>query len=302
MTPFEYRAPRTLAEALAHLRQYGEDARPLAGGTALVLMMRQRLVRPACLVSLRGIPGLGRIEAADGSVEIGACVPHREVETSPILGSRLPVLAETYHHVATIRVRNIATVGGGLAHADPNQDPPATLLALGARVRVRGPEGERQVPLEEFFLDYYQTALRPGELVTGISIPVPGPRTGGAFLKFLPRTADDYATVTAAAAVTLDASGTRCAQVRIGLGCVGATPVRATAAEDLLRGQPLREETLRAAGEAAKAGLDPIGDQRGSAEYKREMAAVFLGRAVRAAWARARRAPATPSRAGGRAR
>jgi carbon-monoxide dehydrogenase medium subunit len=302
MIPFEYRAPRTLAEALAHLRAYGEDARPLAGGTALVLMMRQRLVRPACLVSLRGIPGLGRIEAADGSIEIGACVPHREVETSPIVRSRLPVLAETYHHVATIRVRNMATVGGGLAHADPNQDPPATLLALGARVRVRAPEGERQVPLEEFFLDYYQTALRPGELVTGISIPVPGPRTGGAFLKFLPRTADDYATVTAAATVTLDASGMRCAQVRIGLGCVGATPVRATAAEDLLRGQPLREETLRAAGEAAKAGLDPIGDQRGSAEYKRDMAAVFLGRAVRAAWARARRAPATPGRAGGRAR
>jgi carbon-monoxide dehydrogenase medium subunit len=302
MIPFEYRAPRTLDEALAHLRQYGEDARALAGGTALVLMMRQRLVRPACLVSLRGIAGLGRIAAANGTVEIGACVTHREAETNPIVRSRLPVLAETYHHVATIRVRNMATVGGGLAHADPNQDPPATLLALGARVSVRGPEGERQVPLEEFFLDYYQTALRTGELVTGVTVPVPVPRTGCAFLKFLPRTADDYATVTAAAAVTLDASGTRCAQVRIGLGCVGATPVRATAAEDVLRGQPLKDEVLRAAGEAAKAGLDPIGDGRGSAEYKREMAALFLGRAVRVAWARARRAPGTPRRAGRRAR
>jgi carbon-monoxide dehydrogenase medium subunit len=291
MMPFEYRAPRTLDDALAHLREYGEDARPLAGGTALVLMMRQRLLRPACLVSLRAIPGLARIEGANGSIEIGACVTHRELETSPIVRSRLPALAETYRHVATIRVRNMATVGGGLAHADPNQDPPATLLALGARVCVRAPGGERQVPLEEFFLDYYQTALRPGELVTGLTVPVPVPRTGCAFLKFLPRTADDYATVTAAAAVTLDASGTRCAQIRIGLGCVGATPVRATAAEDLLRGQPLKDEVLRAAGEAAKAGLDPIGDHRGSAEYKREMAAVFLGRAVRAAWGRARKAP-----------
>ena len=291
MIPFEYRAPRTLDEALAHLRRYGEDARPLAGGTALVLMMRQRLVRPACLVSLRDIAGLGRIASGNGTVKIGACVTHREVESNAMVRSRLPVLAETYHHVATIRVRNMATVGGGLAHADPNQDPPATLLALGARVSVRGPGGERHIPLDDFFTDYYQTSLAPGELLTGVTIPVPGPRTGCAFLKFLPRTADDYGTVTAAAAVTLDASGTRCAQARIGLGCVGATPVRATAAEDLLRGQPLTDEVLRAAGEAATAGLDPIGDVRGSAEYKREMAAVFLGRAVRAAWARARKAP-----------
>lgn len=302
MIPFEYRAPRTVEEALAHLRQYGEDARPLAGGTALVLMMRQRLVRPACLVSLRGIAALGRIVPANRSIEIGACVTHREAETSPIVRQRLPVLAETYRRVATIRVRNMATVGGGLAHADPNQDPPATLLALGARVRVRGPAGERQVPLEEFFQDYYQTALATGELVTGVTIPVPGPRTGCAFLKFLPRTADDYATVAAAAAVTLDASGRRCAAVRIGLGCVGATPLRATAAEDLLRGQTLNDEVLRAAGEAVVGRLDPVGDHRGSADYKRAMAAVFLGRAVRAAWARARRAPGGSRAARGRAR
>ncbi len=302
MIPFEYRAPRTLEEALSHLREFGEEARPLAGGTALVLMMRQRLVRPACLVSLRGIADLGRITSANGTVEIGACVTHREAETSPIVRQRLPVLAETYRHVATIRVRNMATVGGGLAHADPNQDPPATLLALGARVRVRGPRGEREIPLDDFFTDYYQTSLAPGELVTGVTIPVPGPRTGCAFLKFLPRTADDYATVTAAAAVTLEASGRRCAAVRIGLGCVGSTPVRATAAEALLRGQTLNDEVLRAAGEAVKGSLDPIGDHRGSAEYKREMAAVFLGRAVKAAWARARRTPGGPRASRGRAR
>jgi aerobic carbon-monoxide dehydrogenase medium subunit len=302
MIPFEYRAPRTLDEALSLLRTFGEDARPLAGGTALVLMMRQRLVRPACLVDLRGITALGRIASADGSVEIGACVTHREAETSPIVRVRLPALAETYHHVATIRIRNMATVGGGLAHADPNQDPPVTLLALGARVRAQGPQGERQIALEEFLLDYYQTSLAADELVTGVTVPVPGPRTGCAFLKFLPRTADDYATVCAAAVVTLDASGKRCAEARIGLGCVGVTPLRATAAEDLLRGRPLSDDLLRAAGEAAKAGLDPIGDHRGSSEYKRDMAAVFLGRAVRAAWARARRAAERSSASRVRAR
>jgi carbon-monoxide dehydrogenase medium subunit len=295
MIPFAYRAPHTLEEALDHLREFGEDARPLAGGTALVLMMRQRLVRPSCLVDLRGVKGLGRIQQANGNLEIGACVTHREAETNPLVRKMLPVLAETYHHVATIRIRNMATVGGGLAHADPNQDPPVTLLALGARVRARGPQGERLIPLDDFFTDYYQTALAPSELLTGVTVPLPGARTGCAFLKFLPRTADDYATVGAAACLTLDASGRRCADVRIGLGCQGATPLRATAAEDLLRGQALSDAALRAAGEAAKRGLDPIGDHRGSAEYKREMAAVFLGRAVRAAWERAR-AGAAPAR------
>jgi carbon-monoxide dehydrogenase medium subunit len=301
MIPFAYRAPATLEEALAHLREFGEEARPLAGGTALVLMMRQRLVRPACLVNLGGIAALRRIEAKDGHLDLGACVTHREVETNPIIGRRLPVLAETYRHVATIRIRNVATVGGGLAHADPNQDPPPTLLALGAQVRAGGPQGARRIPIEQFFTDYYQTALGPGELVTGVRVPVPGPRTGCAFLKFLPRTADDYATV-AAAAVSLDASGRRCADVRIGLGCVGSTPLRATAAEDLIRGQTLTDDLLRAAGEMAKRGLDPIGDHRGGADYKREMAAVFLVRAVREAWARARRGAPASRRAGGRGR
>lgn len=288
MIPFEYRTPRTLDQALAHLREFGEDARPLAGGTALVLMMRQRLIRPACLVNIRGVAGLDRIEHANGTVEIGACATHRDVETSALVRARLPVLADTYHHVGTIRIRNVATVGGGLAHADPNQDAPVTLLALGARVRVRGPQGERQVALDDFFTDYYQTSLAAGELVAGVSVPVLGPRTGAAFLKFLPRTADDYGTVTAAASVTLDAAGERCEAARIALGCVGTTPVRAAAAEGLLRGQRLTDDLLRAAGDAVKGGLDPISDHRGSAAYKREMAAVFLGRAVRAAWARAR--------------
>ena len=292
MIPFEYRAPRGLEEALANLREFGEDARPLAGCTALVLMMRQRLVRPACLVDLRRIRDLCRLQTVNGSLHLGACVTHRDVETNPQVRRKLPVLAETYHHVATIRIRNMATVGGGLAHADPNQDPPVTLLALGARVQARGPHGERQIPLDDFFTDHYQTSLAPGELLTGVTVPLPGPRTGCAFLKFLPRTADDYATVGAAACLTLDASGRRCADVRIGLGCVSATPVRAGAAEAVIRGQGLTEELLRAAGEAAKTGLDPIGDHRGSAEYKREMAAVYLGRAVKAAWERARAAGA----------
>ena len=207
MNAFDYRAPRTLEEALAILREHGDEARIIAGGTALVTMMRQRLVRPSCLVSLRDVQGLDRIQATNGAVRLGAMVTHRAAEISPLVRERLPVLAETFHRVATIRIRHMATLGGALAHADPNQDPPVTLMALGARVEILGAGGQRELPLGEFFRDYYETALAPGELVTGVIVPLLSPASGATFLKFLPRTADDYATVAVAATVTLEPDG-----------------------------------------------------------------------------------------------
>jgi carbon-monoxide dehydrogenase medium subunit len=155
MNGFDYRAPRTVDEALAILREYGEDARVIAGGTALVTMLRQRLVRPGCLVSLRDVQGLDRIEAANGALRLGALVTHRQSETSPLVRERIPVLAETFRRVATVRIRHMATLGGALAHADPNQDPPVTLRALGARVQVSGYGRRRELPIDEFFRDYY---------------------------------------------------------------------------------------------------------------------------------------------------
>ena len=292
MNAFDYRAPRSLDEALAVLGEYGEDARAIAGGTALVTMMRQRLVQPRCLVSLRDVQGLGRIEA-NGGLRLGALVTHREAEISPLVRERLPVLAETFRRVATVRIRHMATIGGALAHADPNQDPPVTLLALGATVEIRGARGSRELPLAEFFRDYYETALAAGELVTAVKVPPPPPASGSAFLKFLPRTADDYATVAAAAIVTLEQDGVRCREARIALGSVGVTPLRATSAEALLRGEPLGEALLKAAGEAAKTAVDPLSDHRGSAAYKREMTAVMVGRALEQAWGAARRSAQT---------
>ena len=293
MNAFDYRSPRSLDEALAVLGEYGEDARVVAGGTALVTMMRQRLVQPSCLVSLRDVQGLDRIETDNGALRLGALATHREAETSPLVRERIPVLAETFRRVATVRIRHMATVGGALAHADPNQDPPVTLLALGARVEIRGARGSRELPLAEFFRDYYETALEPGELVIAIKVAPPPPATGAAFLKFLPRTADDYATVAAAAIVTLDPDGIRCREARIALGSVGVTPLRARSAEALLAGEGLSESVLRAAGEAAKTAVDPLSDHRGSAAYKREMTAVMVGRALTQAWEAARRAAGT---------
>jgi carbon-monoxide dehydrogenase medium subunit len=288
MNAFDYRAPRRLDEALALLQEHGPDARVVAGGTALVTMMRQRLVRPACLVSLRDVEGLDRIEATNGAIRLGALVTHRAVEVSPLIRERLPVLAETFRRVGTVRIRHMATVGGALAHADPNQDPPVTLLALDATVEIRRASGRRELPLREFFRDYYETALEPGELVTAVTVPLLPAASGASFVKFLPRTADDYATVAAAATVTLEPDGQSCRQVRIALGSVGMTPLRARAAEAALVGQRLDEGVLRAAGAAAQTEVDPVSDHRGSAAYKREMVSVMVGRALTQAAAAAR--------------
>jgi carbon-monoxide dehydrogenase medium subunit len=280
MTPFEYRTPKSLKEVHANLKEFGSDAKLVAGGTALIIMMKQRLVRPSCLISLRSVRGLNGIELQNGGLRIGGLATHRQLETSPLIRRRLPVLAETYHHVATLRVRNMATVGGGLAHADPNQDPPPSLIALGATLKATSANGSRVIPMDEFFKDYYETVLNPDELITEVMVPKLPPNSGAAYIKFLPRTADDYATVSAAAVLTLDKSNKTVADVRIALGSVGVTPIRATAAEAVLRGQPLKAEAFAEAGEKAKEAVDPISDFRGSAGYKKDMAAVFVRRAL----------------------
>ncbi|MGH6689647.1 MAG: FAD binding domain-containing protein, partial [Gammaproteobacteria bacterium] len=177
-----------------------------------------------------------------------------------------------------------------LAHADPNQDPPVTLTALRARVEIRGAGGRRELPIDELFRDYYESTLEPGELVTAVTVPVLPARTGATYLKFLPRTADDYATVAVAATVTLEPDGERCREARIALGSVGVTPLRGRAAEALLSGERRGESLLRAAGQAAKGEVDPLTDHRGSAAYKREMTAVMVERALAQAWDAARRA------------
>jgi carbon-monoxide dehydrogenase medium subunit len=285
MIPFEYRTPKNLKEVHATLKEFGGDAKLLAGGTALVIMMKQRLVRPSCLVALRSVRGLNGIEVKDGGLSIGGLATHREVESSALLRRRLPMLAETFHHVATIRIRNMATVGGGLAHADPNMDPPPSLIALGATLKATSASGSRVIPLDEFFKDYYETVLNPDEIITELFVPKVAPNTGAAYIKFLPRTADDYATVSAAAVLTLDKTNKTIVDVRIALGSVGVTPIRATAAEAVLRGQPLKAEAFAEAGEKAKGAVDPVSDFRGSAAYKKDMAAVFVRRALEKALA-----------------
>ncbi|MBX5489726.1 MAG: xanthine dehydrogenase family protein subunit M [Chloroflexi bacterium] len=280
---FDFAEPRSLEEVHALLGEHGDDAKLMAGGTALMLFMRQKLVQPAVIVSLRHVPGLHTVEALDGGVRIGALVTHRRAELDPLVQQRFPALRDTLRHVATIRIRNMGTLGGNLAHADPAQDPPAMLIALGASVRLAGPNGVRTVPLDEFFTGYYETVLEPGEVLTHIDIPGPRGDFRQAWSKFLPRSVDDYATVAVGVGLTLAPDGQRVADVRIGIGSAGETPIRARAAEDVLRGQLLTDDVLRAAGEAAAAECDPLTDVRGSAEYKREMVKVWVRRTIRKA-------------------
>ncbi len=280
MKPFEYRAPTSLPEAIELLSEHGDGSKLIAGGTALVIMMKQELVQPTYLIDLGRVAGLAGIQEVEDGLVVGALTTHRELETSPIVARHLPSLAETFSRVATIRVRNMATIGGNLAHGDPNLDPPVSLLALGASVTLAGPDGERLLPLDDLFVDYYETALEPTEILTQVEIPFLPPRSTAVFVKFTPRTEDDYGTVNVAVRLTADASGERCEDVRIALGAVSSTCLRATDSESALRGQSLGEAAFREAAALARAQTDPIADLRGSAEYKQEMAEVFVRRAL----------------------
>ena len=275
----EYCEPETFEELWDVLDMYGEDGRILAGGTAVVLFMRQGLLSPGGLINLRHIGDLYGISRARDGLRIGPLSTHAELAESTEVRSEYADLALTFRKVATPRIRNVATLGGNLVHADPHLDPPVTLLALDASVIVRSRGEERELPLTELFVDYYETSLAPGEVVTGVRVPSRSPRSGLGFIKFLPRSQDDYAVVDVAAWVQLtDADVVE--DVRLAFGSVGPTVFRAAAAERLLKGERLTPEALHEAGESAASAAAPEDDVRGSAAYKRELIKVLLGRAV----------------------
>ncbi len=286
MARVEYHQPRSVQEALALLERYGEDAKVLAGGQSLLVMMREKLVRPRVLVALRGVAGLDAI-AVNGELRIGAMATHSAVESHPAVRQRWPLLAQAEAAVSTVQIRNRGTLGGNVAHGFPTADPPAALIALGAEARIVGVGGERTVPIEDFFVGFMQTALAPGELLAELRVPAQPPRSGGAYLKYAIRPLD-FSIVGAGARVTLAADGT-CAEARIGLNGAGPTPLRARRAEAVLRGARLDEAAVAEAAHLAAEESDPVPDLDGSAEYKRKMVEVFVRRALRQAQQAAQR-------------
>ena len=282
---FDYLAPRSLPEALDYLQEYGDEAKVLAGGQSLIPSMRFRLAEPAYLVDINRLPGLAGITERRDYLAIGALTREVDLERAPLVRQRYPLLADTAAVIADPLVRNLATVGGNLAHADPANDHPATMIALRASIVAAGPTGERVIPIDDFFLDLFTTALEPGELLTEIRIPTPRPRSGGAYVKF-ERKVGDYAVAAAAVHLVLAEDGT-VAEAGISLTNVTPRPVRMTGAEGTLVGNRPTEELIREAAERAAAATDPESDLRGNADYKRAMARTMTVRALRLAVERA---------------
>ena len=249
--------------------------------------MKLRLASPAHLVDINGIPGLAYIREADGFLRIGGLTRESELEDSDLIRSRYPLLHDTSRVIADPVVRNLATVGGNLAHGDPANDHPATMLALGAEIVAVGVKGERRLPIASFFTGPFATGLKPDEILVEIRVPVPPARSGGAYLK-LERKVGDFATAAVAVQVTLGAGGA-CDQVGIGLTNVGLTPIKATKAEAALRGKAPDEAAIKRAAELAAEASEPAADLRGSVEYKKDLVRVLTARALRAAVERARR-------------
>ncbi len=281
--------PRSIDDAVAALDRYGEDGRAVAGSTAVSLLLRSGLIQPRALISLGHLPGLRGIDRENGALRIGALVTHREVETSATVREALPVLAETFGTVANVRVRNAATVGGVLAEADYASDPPTALLALGASVEVRGPDGDRTIPIDAFFRGFYETALQPNELVHHMRVPILAPGIGAAYEKFVTRSSEDRPCVGVFAAVRLAEDGRTCTELRVAVGAAAETPQRFAGVEALAHGRPLAPDVVRAIGDAYAERIDTLSDLRGSAWYRTEMIRVWVQRAIAQALSRARR-------------
>jgi carbon-monoxide dehydrogenase medium subunit len=282
---FDYAAPKTLNEAVALLGQ-NPEAKILAGGHSLVPMMRYRLATPALLIDINRIEGLSYIREEDIWLKIGAMTRESEIDESELIRMKYRLLADTARMIADPVVRNLATIGGNIAHADPANDHPATLLAYGAQVLAVGPKADRAIPITDFFKGAFETALAHDEVVTEIRIPRHKAGSGGCYLK-VERKVGDYATAAVAAQVRLDAKGI-CEYVGLGLTNVGLTPIKAAAAEAALRGKPPTDDAIRAAAGLAAEAAQPTADLRGSEDYKRSLVKTLTVRALRQAVARAK--------------
>lgn len=284
--PFDLRRPTALGEVGELLSEHGDDASLYAGGTELLLLMKEGFVRPRVLIDLKRVADLGGVRAVDGGVEIGATTPHRAVERAEIVRARCPLVAGVARHVANVRVRSVGTVGGNLAFADPHSDLATLFLVFDARVALWSARGAREISLADFVLGPYETARAADEIVTAVRLRPWPAGAAGAYLKF---GVHERPTLGVAVMLALDPARERVAEARVAIGCVGPAPRRLTMLEDGLRG--LAAADLPSAADDLVAGiadgLDTIGDLHGAADYKREMTRVFVRRALGAAAARA---------------
>jgi carbon-monoxide dehydrogenase medium subunit len=274
---FELLRPRSLAEGSELLARYGDEARPIAGGTTLVILMKQRVVHYPYLVDLQSIPGLDQISQERDGIRVGALVTHRAVERSPAVRNSVPVVAEAFSKIGNVRVRQTASVGGNLAHADYRLDPPPALLILGAEVSVFGPSGSRTIPLKDFFRGMYETALASGEILVDVKIPFMPEGSKAVYLKYSALSANDWPCLGVAALLAKDNG--RCGELRLALGGMASTPLQVQGLE-FLRGQRLNDSVIDEVLRTVDSQISPFADLRGSEWYKRQIARVFVKRAL----------------------
>jgi carbon-monoxide dehydrogenase medium subunit len=283
---FDYHVPNSVNDAIGMLNKYGSEAKILSGGMSLIPLMKLRLAEPAHLIDINRIPGLNQIKEADGFLRIGTLVREVDLEKSELIRAKYPLLLDTTLVIADPLVRNRATIGGNLAHGDPANDHPATMLALDAEIVLTSPQGERKIPVASFFTDLFTTALSPDEILTEIRVPIPPLGSGGAYFK-LERKVGDFATAGVAAQWTLGKDDV-CERVGIGLTNVGVTPIKSRKAEEALRGEKIDSDSIKRAAELAAQESEPTADLRGSEEYKRDLVRVLTIRALNRALKRSR--------------
>jgi CO/xanthine dehydrogenase FAD-binding subunit len=286
-----YFRPRSIGEAIALCEKLGEEARYIAGGTDVVMKIKDRLVRPHHLISLKNIPGLDHIEYKEGELKIGALASHRKLELSPTIRKYFPVLLDAVENIGSVQIRNVATLGGNIVNAVPSADGAIPLIALGAKVRLVGPKGERVMALEDIFTGPGQTVLEQAEILCEFVIPRLPPRTGGAYWKHTRRAAMELPILGISVLISLAEDLQTCVEARIGLGVMAPTPLRARKAEGVLRGKRLSDLVLEEAGEIAAAESQPRDTARGEAWYRREMVEVLLPRVGKASVERAKQMP-----------
>jgi carbon-monoxide dehydrogenase medium subunit len=281
---FEYHAPTSLDEAIKLLSDGDGDVKVLAGGHSLLPLMKLRLAQPSALVDIGRIEGLAGIKVTGEEVMIGPMTTHFMIESSTELREKLPILPECASVIGDLQVRNCGTIGGSLAHSDPAGDLPAVILALDADIKARGPNGERIIKAADFFVDMLTSALEPNEILVGIRIPLPPPRSGGAYLK-MDHPASHYALCGVAAILTID-QGNRIADARVAVTGVGPKAYRASSVEQELRGQTASSEVFARASERAADGQDPLGDLHASSDYRAHLARVYTRRSLEQAASR----------------
>ncbi len=277
---FDYHTPGTIREALDLLGRHKDDAKLLAGGHSLLPAMKLRLATPKHLVDLRKVPGLTAIKEEGGVVVVGAMATHYAVETSPIVKSKCPLLAQVAGQIGDPMVRNLGTIGGSLAHADPAADYPAAIIALGAEMVAEGPKGKRTIKADDFFKGLLTTALAADEILTEVRVPVSGPKVGSAYAKF-PHPASRFAVVGVASVVTVDAG--KISKASIGITGAGTNATRAKGVEAAITGKAADAASIQAAAERAPEGVDVQADLQGSEEYKKHLLKVFAKRSMEAA-------------------